>query len=135
MLTLLHVEDEDTIAVIFRAALDAAKIQVTVYRVSDGEQALNFLRRSGPYVGVRQPDLIFLDLNTPRMDGWQVLAEMHADKSLPSIPVIVLSSSSRQCDKDRAFALGAQEYINKPLFFNDWITEVQSAYRKFAPAT
>ncbi|HMJ22054.1 MAG TPA: hypothetical protein VK513_09100, partial [Terriglobales bacterium] len=63
--SLLHVEDEDASAYLLRAALDAAGIGVSVYRVSDGEQALAFLNKSGVYQKARQPDLVVLDLNMP----------------------------------------------------------------------
>lgn len=68
---LLHVEDEDVSAAIFRAAFEEAGIEVTISRVADGEQALRYLRGAGLYVTVKRPDIIFLDLNLPRVDGWQ----------------------------------------------------------------
>jgi CheY-like chemotaxis protein len=134
MSVLLHVEDEDAMAAVFRAAIEKTRIDVTLTRVADGEQALRYLRAAGVYAGAKRPDLVFLDLNMPGMDGWQVLAGMQADQSLCLIPVVVLSTTSRQIDKDRAFALGARHYIAKPAFFDEWTTQPESAYRRFAPS-
>ena len=128
---LLHVEDEDSAAVIFRAAVEAACIPITIFRVSNGEEALEYLRTAGPNPAAERPDVVFLDLNMPKMDGWQVLAEMQADQSLRSIPVVVLSTASRRSDINRAFSLGARHYIAKPPFFDDWIIELQSACGRF----
>lgn len=131
--SLLHVEDEDASAVLLRLALDAAKIDISVYRVSDGDEALKFLSRTEPYAEARQPDVIFLDLNIPRMDGWQLLGEITADESLRSIPIVVLSTTSRPADKARALTLGARHYLTKPLVFEGWITEVELACKKLLP--
>lgn len=76
---------------------------MSVYRVSDGEEALVYLRRLEPYSAVTRPDLVFLDLNMPRIDGWQVLVAMRDDKSLRSIPVVILTTSCHQADKERAY--------------------------------
>jgi CheY-like chemotaxis protein len=113
---LLHVENENATAFVFRAAVAQANIRVSVYRVSDGEQALVHLRRLEPYA-VTRPDLVFLDLDMPRVDGWQVLVAMRDDKNLRSIPVVVLTTSCQQADKERAYALGAKHYITKPAAF------------------
>src|SRR3954449_9593079 len=78
---LLHVEDEDAVASIFRAALDAARLRITVCRVSNGEEALEYLRTISPTA--ERPDAVFLDLNMPKMDGWEVLAQMQADPKPP----------------------------------------------------
>ena len=70
----------------------------------------------------------------PKVDGWQVLAEMQNGSKPLLIPVVVLSTASRQSDKDRAFALGASHYIAKPSLFGDWVTQVELAYRRFGPS-
>jgi CheY-like chemotaxis protein len=128
MRALLHVEDDDGAAVVFRAAVDEANIRVNIERVSDGEQALEYLRGKGRYSGVRRPDVVFLDLNMPRVNGWQVLMDMKSDDSLRSIPVVILSTSSRQGDKERARALGAQDYVIKWPSFEILVAELGSAY-------
>ena len=112
--SLLHVEDEDSSACLFRTALGHAGIAVSVYRVSDGEQALAFLNRLGPYLTARRPELVVLDLNMPGVNGWEVLLKIRANDDLQKIPVVVLSTSSRSEDKTRAFSLGARRYVVKP---------------------
>lgn len=129
---LLHVEDEDVSAAIFRAAFEEAGIEVTISRVADGEQALRYLRGAGLYVTVKRPDIIFLDLNLPRVDGWQVLLERKEEESLRSIPVVVLSTLYGRANRDRAYALGAKYYITKPATFHALVVEVKSAYHRFA---
>jgi len=124
---LLHVEDDDAMAFAFQAALVEVNIQATVYHVSDGEQALEYLRR-----GAIRPDVVFLDVNLPRVDGWQMLKEMRADDSLSSIPVVILSTSSRKADKDRAKALGVQHYLAKPSTFDGLVAAVGATYRSLA---
>jgi chemotaxis family two-component system response regulator Rcp1 len=127
----LHVEDSDADAFLFRAALDQAGIKVSVYRVSDGEQALAFLHRSGTYTNARRPELLVLDLNMPRMDGWTVLSWIRKDAELESIPAVVLSTSSGPEDRCRALALGARRYVVKPTIFNGWVHEVELICSQF----
>ena len=131
MHALLHVEDENDTALVVRAAVAQSDIRVSVYRVSDGEQALVYLRRLDPYTAATRPDLVFLDLNMPRVDGWQVLVAMRDDKSLRSIPVVILTTSRQRADKERAYALGAKHYITKPATFDVLVAEVMSACQKF----
>jgi CheY-like chemotaxis protein len=128
MPTLLHVEDEDAMAVAFRLAVEEAPIPAAIYRVSDGEQALRYLRGAGLYAHAERPDIVFLDLNLPRMDGWQVLMEMRRDENLRSIPVVILSTSARRADQERVKALGAQHYIPKPSTFIGLVSELRAAY-------
>lgn len=130
MATLLHVEDDDAVAVAFRVAVDEANIPVNLNRVSDGDQALEYLRHEGAYTSADRPDLVFLDLNMPKVDGWQVLAAMSRDKELCSIPVVVLSTSSHPYDKQLAYALGAKHYVSKPATLDGLVAEVQLAYRE-----
>jgi len=128
---LLHVEDEDGSAYLFRRAVREAGFAALVFRVSNGEEALAFLRRSGPYVDAERPQLIILDLNLPKIDGLSVLRRIHGDESLRSIPVVVLSTSSRQAYKDRAFSLGARHYIVKPDNFEELTEQVKTACGAF----
>lgn len=130
MHALLHVENEDATAFIFGAAVAQAHILVSVYRVSDGEQALIHLRLE-PFAAVTRTDLVFLDLNMPRVNGWQVLAAMRDDKNLRSIPVVVLTTSCQRADRERAYELGARHYITKPATFDVLVAEVTSACQQF----
>jgi len=89
--------------------------------VSDGVEALAFLRREGRYSAAPHPDLLVLDLNMPKKDGRQVLAEMKADPELRAIPVMILSSSSLPEDRRTAAALGAVRYVVKPQEFSEFL--------------
>ena len=133
MCSLLHVEDEDASAYLLRAALDAAGIGVSVYRVSDGEQALAFLNKSGVYQKARQPDLVVLDLNMPRVDGWTVLAKIRRREELRDVPIVVLSTSRQREDRERSLALGARRYIIKPHDFESLVEAAASICAEFLP--
>jgi CheY-like chemotaxis protein len=127
----LHVEDDDTVAFAFRTVMEEAKIPLTIARVSDGAKALEYLRAQGCFAHAQRPDIVFLDLNLPKVDGWQVLAAIYQDKQLCVIPVIVLSTSARQTDKERAFSLGAKYYISKPSTLDGLAAEVCGVCRQF----
>ncbi|HEY7304528.1 MAG TPA: response regulator [Bryobacteraceae bacterium] len=124
---LLYVEDEDAAVFLLETALREADIQVKLYRVSDGEQALAFLRCSGAYEKAPKPDLMLLDLNLPRKNGLEVLSEMQHDARLRDIAVIVFTSSALSADKLKSLALGAREYITKPSSFDGFVEAVKTA--------
>jgi len=125
------VEDEDGSAFLFRRAVREAGFAALVFRVSNGEEALAFLRKSGPYVDAERPHLMVLDLNLPKIDGLAVLSRIRGDESLKSLPVVVLSTSSRPADKEKAFSLGALHYIVKPDNFDELTQQVKSACAVF----
>jgi CheY-like chemotaxis protein len=129
--TLLHVEDEDGSAFLFRHAVREAGFSVVVFRVSNGEEALAFLHKSGPYTHAERPKLMVLDLNLPKIDGLSVLTRVRSDESLRSIPVVVISTSSRPADKEKAFSLGASHYIVKPDSFEKLTEQVKAACAGF----
>ena len=124
---LLYVEDEDAAVFLLEAALREAGLAVQLFRVSDGEQALAFLRRAGAYAKAPRPDLILLDLNLPRMTGLEVLSEMQNNGELRSIGVVVFTSSSLAADRRRSLSLGAREYITKPASFDGFVEAVRTA--------
>ena len=124
---LLYVEDEDAAVYLLKTALKEAKIHLDLHRVSDGEEALAFLNRSGPYQQVPRPDLVLLDLNLPRKGGLEVLSEMQGSESLRSLPVIVFTSSLLAADRKKSLALGAQQYITKPSSFDGFVEAVKTA--------
>jgi CheY-like chemotaxis protein len=93
--------------------------------VTDGEQALQFLRRTGDYEGAPRPGLILLDLNLPRRDGLEVLAELKADPELKVIPVVILTSSQAEQDILRSYALYANAYVSKPVDFERFMEVIQ----------
>ena len=97
----------------------------SLYVVGDGEQAMNFLRRTGDYADVPRPGLVLLDLNLPRRNGLEVLAEMKADSDLLNIPVVVLTTSQADEDILRSYSLHANAYISKPVDFERFIEVIR----------
>jgi CheY-like chemotaxis protein len=93
--------------------------------VSDGVEALSYLRREGKYAEAARPDLILLDLNLPRRDGREVLAEIKTDDALQRIPVIVLTTSAADEDIIRSYQLHANAYVTKPVDFDRFISVVR----------
>ena len=93
-------------------------------RIADGVEALAFLRRQGNYAHARRPDLILLDLNLPRKDGREVLAEIKADDRLKRIPVVILTTSQAEEDILRAYNLNANCYVSKPVDLDQFIKVV-----------
>jgi two-component system response regulator len=114
---ILLVEDSPTDAMFAQEALEYSKVCNSLHAVTDGVEAIAFLRQEGKYSSVPCPDLILLDLNLPKMDGREVLAKIKNDDKLKVIPVIVLTSSKDEADVLRAYGLHANCYIVKPVDF------------------
>ena len=93
--------------------------------VSDGDEALAYLRRQGKYAGATRPDLVLLDLNLPRRDGREVLAEIKSDQDLRQIPVVVLTTSAADEDIVRSYSLHANAYVTKPVDFDRFISVIR----------
>jgi two-component system, chemotaxis family, response regulator Rcp1 len=123
---LLSVEDSDTEYYIIKMAVEELQIPVQLLRVSDGEQALSFLHKVHGYELAPRPDIILLNLNLPKRDGFEVLSEIQASELLRSIPVVMFTSSSRATEKRKALALGARDYISKPASLNGLIEALRS---------
>ena len=123
---ILLIEDNPGDARLASEALRDAKVHNNLYWVDDGEQALTFLRREGKHLNAPRPDLILLDLNLPRKDGRQVLAEIKSDEKLKRIPVIVLTTSQAQEDISRAYDLNANCYVPKPLDLGQFLKVVKT---------
>jgi CheY-like chemotaxis protein len=111
----LLVEDSDTDVLMTREALEHDKMLINLHVIEDGVEAMAFLRREDPYGRAPRPDLILLDLNLPRKDGREVLAEIKADVDLKSIPVVILTTSNAEEDILRAYGLHANCYVTKPV--------------------
>jgi CheY-like chemotaxis protein len=123
---ILLVEDSPSDTELTVEALKGAKVRNHLSIVEDGVQAMEFLRRQGPYAQAPRPDLIMLDLNLPRKDGREVLAELKADVNLKTIPVVVLTTSSAEQDVLRAYQLHANCYITKPVNFDRFLEVIRS---------
>jgi CheY-like chemotaxis protein len=123
---MLYVEDEDAAVFLLETALKEMKMDVELYRVSNGDDALAFLNRTGVYRNAPRPDLVLLDLNLPRKGGLEVLAEIQGNEALGDLSVIVFTSSSLATDRKKSLALGAQEYITKPSSFDGFLTAIKT---------
>ncbi len=122
----LLVEDNPGDVRLTKEALKEGKMLNRVTVVGDGVEALSFLRRQGKYADAGQPDLILLDLNLPKKDGRQVLAEIKADPGLKRIPVVVLTTSSAEEDILKTYDLHANCYVTKPVDLEQFMRVVKS---------
>ena len=127
---ILLVEDSPTDVLLAQEALAHARVQNELSVVSDGEEAMRYLRREAPYQNATRPDMVLLDLNLPRKNGTEVLAEIKNDEALKRIPVVVLTTSRAPEDIARAYGLHANCYVSKPADF-DQFTHVVSAIENF----
>ena len=112
---ILLVEDNPADAELTALKLEGSKILHELHTVVDGVEAMTFLRREGSFADAPRPDLVLLDLNLPRKDGREVLAEMKADENLRRIPVVVLTSSQAEEDVIRSYDLHVNAYVTKPV--------------------
>ncbi len=124
---LLYAEDEDAAVFLLDMALKEANIELTVHRVSDGEEALAFLRREGVYARAPRPDMVLLDLNLPRKSGHEVLSSIREDEGLRELPVVIFTSSSALSDRRKSSALGALMHITKPSSFDSFVDAIRGA--------
>ncbi len=123
---ILLVEDNPGDARLAKEALKEAKVRNSLHWVEDGVEAMTFLRRQGKYADAPRPDVILLDLNLPKKDGREVLAEVKEDGDLKRIPVVVLTVSDAEEDIIKTYNLHANCYIRKPLDLDRFIEVVKS---------
>jgi len=123
-LIILLVEDNEGDIVLTVEALKEAKINNNVVVVRDGEEALNYLYRQGPYAHAELPDIILLDINLPRVDGKEVLGKIKNDEHLKFIPVVILTTSDSEKDIMESYVNHANCYITKPVDFNKFMQVV-----------
>lgn len=123
---ILLVEDSPGDVVLTAEALRDARVANELHVARDGEEAMRFLRGEGEHAGAPRPDLVLLDLNLPRMDGKEVLAAMRADPALAGIPVVVLTTSTRDADILDAYDLRANAYVSKPVDFTRFLDVVRT---------
>jgi CheY-like chemotaxis protein len=112
---LLIVEDDPGDVLLTREALAGSSIPHNLRVVEDGEAAIAYLRQTGVHKDALRPDLVLLDLNLPRLDGREVLAQVKADPALATIPVIVLTTSGAHEDVVRTYELHVNAYVTKPV--------------------
>jgi CheY-like chemotaxis protein len=135
-ITVLMVEDDPDDVYLTREALRASRLRMNLHVVSDGVEAMRYLRREDGHAHSRRPNLVLLDLNLPRMDGREVLAEIKEDPELTDIPVVVLTTSKAEEDIAASYRQHANCYISKPVDMeqfravvasieNFWFTVVQ----------
>jgi two-component system response regulator len=122
----LLIEDNPGDVRLTREALSESKRDLRLSVVSDGIEALRFLRRESPHESAPRPNLILLDLNLPKKDGREVLEQIKTDDELKVIPVIVMTTSDAQADIRRAYGLHANCYVTKPADFDAFVGLVRS---------
>jgi len=134
-LLVLVVEDDPGDVALITSALNDLSMPTTVYHVEDGADALAFLHRQDGYGDMPRPDLILLDLNMPRVDGRQVLAQIKADPQLMAIPVVVFTTSATPDDIIGSYTAHANAYVAKPLDLDEFeraLTQIRSFYGRTA---
>lgn len=113
----LIVDDEEQDVDLLREAIALSGVTFHIHTVQDGDEALEFLRRQGPYEDVPRPDLVLLDLNMPRMNGHETLEAIKSDPDLKRIPVIIFSTSNDPKDVRESYDRHANSYVTKPYQF------------------
>jgi CheY-like chemotaxis protein len=117
-------EDDDDHYFLIRKIWQDSMKHVDLKRVGDGEELMEYLLHRGRYAGKpapTPPKLIILDINMPRKDGWEALAEIKSNEALRHIPVVIMTTSDTEEDKFRSYDLGASSYIRKPVELKNWV--------------
>jgi len=125
VIDVLLVEDDEGDVLMTREAFEYYKIRNRLHVVSDGDQALQFLRKTGPFADAPRPGLILLDVNLPRRSGLEVLAELKQDEDLLVIPVVMLTTSRAEEDILRSYSLHANAFVTKPVDFEQFIEAIR----------
>ena len=129
-ITILMADDDEEDCELTRDALQDARLANQMKFVGDGQQLLDYLRRQGRYadpaVDAPRPGIILLDLNMPKRDGREALAEIKGDESLRRIPVVVLTTSNDEADVLRSYNLGVNSFITKPVTFEGLVAVMQT---------
>ena len=123
---MLLVEDNPADVELARLCLNETDLAHNLHVAEDGDAALAFLRRRPPYADAPRPALVLLDLNLPRRDGREVLAEIKNDEDLAAIPVVILTTSNSDRDILHAYKMHANSYITKPETFDKWVASFRS---------
>ena len=123
---ILMAEDDPEDQLLVKDAFQEAHLANRLSMVQDGEELMAFLRQEAPYEDAVRPNIILLDLNMPRKDGREALAEIKSDPHLRRIPVVVLTTSSAEEDIVRSYDLGVSSYIRKPVTFDKLVSMVKT---------
>lgn len=123
---ILLVEDNPGDVRLTKEALKDARVRNNLHVAKDGVEAMSFLRREGPYATAPKPDLVLLDLNLPRRNGREVLADIKGDASLQRIPVVILTTSQAEQDILESYRLRANAYVTKPVDLEQFLKVVSS---------
>ncbi len=123
---ILLVEDNDDDMVLTREGFAQSKLRVNLHHARDGEECMAFIRKEGKFAQSPTPDIILLDLNMPRMDGREVLAEISKDESLRHLPIVILTTSEKEQEILKMYQLRCSSYIVKPVDLNQFIRAIQS---------
>lgn len=128
-ITILMADDDEDDRDLARDALDGTRLAKRMRLVVDGQDLIDYLRHDGPYAAQEpsapRPSLILLDLNMPRKDGREALAELKADETLRQIPAVMLTTSSDELDVQQAYDLGASSFITKPVTHSQLVAVMQ----------
>ena len=122
----LLVEDDPGDVELTTESIEESKLRINLTVVNDGVEALDYLRKQNGYAKAARPDLILLDLNMPRKDGREVLAELKVDKNLKTIPVVVLTTSEADQDILKSYGLGCNCYVTKPVGLEQFTKVLQA---------
>lgn len=134
-LNVLVVDDDDADALMIEESLGTIAVPPVIHRVVDGREAMDYLRRTGAWADAERPDLILLDLNMPRMDGREVLADIKTDEALKAIPVVVLTTSAAVADITASYIHHANAFVTKPMDldgFETVVRQIDRFYREVA---
>ena len=123
---ILLVEDSEPDILLTQEAFEEASVKNRLHVARDGEEALQFLRRTGPYSDAPRPNVVLLDINMPRKNGLEVLKELKSDPELASIPVLMLTTSQAEDDIRSSYAQHANGYVIKPVGFENFLTAIRA---------
>ncbi|PYE53623.1 response regulator [Deinococcus yavapaiensis] len=126
MIDILLVDDSEADVMLTQLAFEEARVENRVHVARDGVEALEFLYKQGSFVNAPTPDVVLLDLNMPRMNGLEVLAELKSHERLRNIPVVVLTTSQAEADIWRSYNLHANAYIPKPVSLPEFLEVVRT---------
>ena len=129
----LLAEDSDTDFDLTEIALQGCVRDLRLCRVANGEQAIAFMQHSGEFIGMPLPSLVLLDINLPKKSGFEVLEFMKSQEAVRRLPVVMFTSSSNDSDKERARLLGADDFVTKPMYLDEMISELKSICVKYLP--